>query len=313
MIEDLKKSKNIGIIIANNEDIDFAIVNLAFILIAQKLNKNIYYRINNNLPFFPICEDAPQIILNVKKQISDIYYEKSNEGIKLFLTPKENDISLEDFNCKLINAKEKKSLDLVIAVGFKSLKDLERSVQEDFTEISKAHIINIDNNHLNKVYGNVNLIENGTSLAKILFKNLEEELFDENIASLLLAQIKEEDFKVVKKLTEQGAKIDTKNKILNLISILNKIELQENIYLAEIEELNEVDIPFILSTIKDCLFIKNFILIFNKNNCVFYLEDKKALEKIKENFNAQIKNIGGIFLKENLDKEEVLNILKQNG
>jgi len=288
MIEELRKSENIGIVIKDDKDKDIALVNLAFILLCLKLNKKIHYRFNNNLPLLPVCEPCPQIVLTVQKQIADIFYEKSNEGIKLFLTPKENNLSKEDFCCELKNKEEKTNLDLIVSIGFKSLKELEKNIENESVSIENTQIINIDNSHLNKIFGNINLIENGVPLSKIFLKNIEEEFLDENISSLFSSE----------------------GKVESLLNVFSKIEIEKNVFLAEIDNLKENEIPFILSTLKDCLFIQNFILIFNKKNCVFYLENKEILNKVKETFNAQIKNNGGIFSKENLSKEDLINILK---
>lgn len=309
MIEDLKKSQNIGIVIADHENIDFVTVALVFFLIAKKINKQVYYKLNNELPIIPQSGFIPQIVLSVKKQILDIYYEKTENSVKLFLTPKNEDISLDDLKCEILNSGENVYCDLVISIGFKTLKELEDALKNDF-KINGADIINIDNSHLNKRFGKINLIENGASVSKVLFNNLEEDLVDRNIASLLLAGIKEGEIETIQKLIEKGGKTDTVYKIKSLISVLNKIEFKQDVYLSEIDDLDESDIPFILKIIKDYFSIKDFILIFNKKNCIFYSNKKDVLEKIKLHFNAQIKNNGGIFSKENLNKEEILNILK---
>ncbi len=310
MIEDLKKSQNIGIVIADHENIDFVATALVLFLIAKKLNKQVYYKLNKNLPIFPQYENTPQIVLSISKQISDIFYEKTDKSIKLFLTPQDKNISLTDLNCEIINSKENTCCELIIAIGFKNPKELEDATKNDFKDINKAKIINIDNSHLNKRFGQINLIENGASVSKVLLNNLDESIIDKNIASLLLAGVREGEIGTIQKLTEKGGKLDTVHKIKNLVSVLNKIEFIENVYLSETNNLNESNIPFVLQIIKDYLFIPNFILIFNNENCIFYSKDSEMLEKIKNHFNAQIKNNGGIFSKEKLDKEEILNILK---
>lgn len=309
MIEDLKKSQNIGIVIADHENVDFVATALVLFLITKKLNKQAYYKLNKNLPIFPQLKTIPQIVLSVNKQISDIFYEKTDKSIKLFLTPQDRDISSENLKCEIINSKESPCCDLIIGIGFKNSKELENA-SNDFANINNVKIINIDNSHLNKRFGQINLIENGASVSKVLCNNLDENIIDKNIASVLLAGVKEGEIGTIQKLTEKGGKLDTVNKIKSLISVLNKTEFKENIYLSEINNLNELDIPFILQIIKDYLFIPNFILIFNNKHCIFYSKNSDVLEKIKNHFNAQIKNNGGIFSKENLDKKEVLNILK---
>jgi len=307
MIEDLKKAQNIGIIVADHKNIDFVAVALVLFFICKKFEKHVYYNLNKDLGIFPEFESNPQIVLTTKKQLSDVFYEKNSNGIKLILTPQDKDITLEDITSELINAKGNIVCDLIITIGFKNLKTLEENPHFD---TSKAKIINIDNNQLNKNFGVINLVENNASLSKILFKNLDECIMDKNIASLLLAGVKEGELGTIQKLTERGGKFEIKNAFESLIPVLNKIEYERNIYLAEIEKIDETHVPFILRAIKNCLEIPNFILIYNNKNCIFYSQEETILEKIKTNFDAQIKNNGGIFLKENITKKEILNTLK---
>ena len=307
MIENLKKSQNIGIIVADHKNLDFVAVALVLFFIAKKFEKHVYYNLNKNLEIFPLLEANPQIVLTTKKQLSDVSYEKNDEGIKLFLTPQDKDMTLDDLNFELINAKGNITCDLIITIGFKNLKSLENI---SLFNAEKARIINIDNNQLNKNFGGINLVENGSSLSKILFKNLDECIMDEKIASILLSGVKEGELGTIQKLAERGGKFETKDKFKSLISTINKIEYEGNIYFAELEDLEESHIPFILQVIKTCLFVPDFILILKNKKCVFYLQNEETLEKIKTTFEAQVKNDGGIFSKENISKKEILNILK---
>jgi len=311
MIEDLKKAKNIGIVISNYENVDHVATALTLFLIAKKLNKPVYYKLNKSLSIFPQMEKSnPQIVVTVEKEIADIFYEKTEKSIKLFLTAKDKKISPSDFTCNIMNLNQNICCDLIITIGFKDFKEIEDEAGADFENIYNAEIINIDNSHLNKRFGKVNLIENGSSLSKVLFNNLEENLIDKNIASLILSGVKEGEIETAQKLGEKGGKLDTVYKIRSLISVLNSMEAEENIYISQMNTLEASDVPFILQILKEYLHVPEFILIFNNKDCIFYLKDEDNLEKIKVHFNAQIKNKGGIFSKENLDKEEVLNILK---
>lgn len=307
MIEDLKRAQNVGIIVADHKNIDFVAVALVLFFICKKFEKHVYYNLNKELGIFPEFESNPQIVLTTRKQLSDVFYEKDSNGIKLILTPQDKDITLDDLTSELINAKGNILCDLIITIGFKNLKALE---ENSYFDTTKAKIINIDNNQLNKNFGTINLVENNSSLSKILFKNLDECIMDENIASLLLAGVKEGELGTIQKLTERGGKFEMKNALKSLLPILNKVEYEKNIYFAEIEKIDESHIPSILRAIKNCLEIPSFILIYNKNNCIFYSQDEIVLEKIKTNFDAQIKNNGGIFIKENITKKEILNTLK---
>lgn len=301
MLEYLNKAKTISIVISDYENIDFVASTLVLFLLLK--NKKIYYKINNNLPFKEEFKTTPQIIFTIKQPILDIYYEKTKNNTKLFLTPQNKDVSSSDLSYEIVTSKENIDCDLIISIGFKTLKALENMIT-----IHNADIINIDHSHLNKRFGKVNLIENNASISKILFSNLEK-VIDKNMASLLLAGVKQGEIGTIEKLTEKEGKLDTVYKVKSLVQVLNKMELKDGLYLSEIDDLNESDIPFILKIIKDFFLIKDFILLFNKRNCIFFSQNKKLLENIQLNFNAQIKNSGGIFKKENLTKNEILNTL----
>lgn len=305
MIEYLNKSQTIGIAIADYENIDFLTTALVLILLAKKQNKQTFFKLNNNLPINPNLETSPQIVLNVRKPVSDVFYEKTENSIKLFLTPESKNISLDDLLCEIINPKENIKCDLVIAIGFKTLKELESSS----FDINKTTIINIANSHLNRRFGKVNLIENGASVSKVLFNNIED-IVDKNIATLLLMGVKEGEIGTIQKLIEKGGERNNEKKMQDLTSVLNKMEFNQNTYISEVSNLDEASIPFILKIIKDYFSIKNLVLIFNQNSSIFYAEDEEILNKIKTHFNAQVKNKGGMFKKENLTKEELLNVLK---
>ncbi|MDD4358586.1 MAG: hypothetical protein PHY30_02095 [Candidatus Pacebacteria bacterium] len=311
MIEDLKKAKNIGIIVSNYEGIDHVATALSLFLIVKKLNKPVYYKANESLPIVPLLpKSTPQIVLTVEKEIEDIFYEKTEKNIKLFLTPKEKNISLSDFTCNIMNLDQSACCDIIIAIGFNDFEELEKAAASDFENLHNADIINIDNNVSNKKFGKTNLVEENSSLSKILFDNLEEEIIDKNIASILISGLKENELNTIKELGEKGGKLDTKYKLKSLVFTLNSMETEEDIYISQIDGLLETPgIPFILQIIKEYFLVPNFILIF-KENCIFYLENEKILEKIKNAFNPQIKNNGGMFTKADLSKEEVLNILK---
>ena len=75
---------------------------------------------------------------------------------------------MDDLKCEILNSGEDVYCDLVISIGFKTLKELEDALKNDF-KINGVDIINIDNSHLNKRFGKINLIETGASVSKVLF------------------------------------------------------------------------------------------------------------------------------------------------
>lgn len=304
MKELIEQSKNIAIIINSKENL---IPGLALLLYLKSKQKEVYIKINQNLTFPNIKSKHSKIVFNTSKDISEIYYEKKSNEINLFITPKDT-ITEQDFSYNLIEDNGTFCCDVIIAIGFKTFKELEDASNSSFKNLYNAKIINIDNSHLNKRFGLINLIENDASISKIIFNNLKNGL-EETIASFILAGIPDEEIGTIEKILDKGGKIDSTYRVQSLIKIIKNLEKENNIYISEVSNIENQDIPFIIQFLKICLQISSFMLILNKETCIFYSKDEKLLEKVKTNFNANQKNNGIVFHKKDLDKQEVLNIL----
>jgi len=304
MKELIEQSKNVAIIINSKDDL---IPGLALLLYIKSKHKEVFIKIDQSLIFPNIKSKHSKIVFNTKKEISEIYYEKKANEINVFITPK-NILSEEDFSCNLIKVNATFCCDSIISIGFKNFKELETATNSSFKNLYNAKIINIDNSHLNKRFGTVNLIENNTSISKIIFNNLEDDL-EETISTFLLAGIPDGEIGTIEKILNKGGKIDSTYRVQSLIKTIGKLEKQNNIYISEISNIENQDIPFIIQFLKICLQIPCFMLILNKETCIFYSKDEELLEKIKNNFDAKQKNNGVIFRKKNLNKQEILNIL----
>lgn len=304
MKELIEQSKNIGIIINDKENL---IPGLALFLYLKEKHKEVFIKINQALVFPNIKTDFSKIIFHTTKEVSEIYYEKKENEINLYITPKEN-LSKNDFSCDLIKEAGTFCCETIFSLGFKNFKELETLAEHSFKNIYSAKIINIDNSHLNKRFGTINLIENNASLAKIIFNELENEL-EETMSTFLLAGVKDGEIGTIEKILNKGGKIDSTYKVKSLEKTIVNLTKENNIYISELDNIENQDLPFIIQFLKICLQIPCFMLILNKETCIFYSKNEKILNKIKETFNAKQKNNGIIFHKENLDKQEVLNII----
>lgn len=303
------EAKTIGIVVKDNSNIDQVSTALALFLLFKKQGKEVYYKTNKILSLLPEINDKKnKIILSVKKDISEIYYEKIGTIINLYLTPKINQISTEDFKCTLARASDNICCEKLFAIGFKDFNDLEEEAATDFSNLYHAEIINIDNNELNKRFGKYNFIEEKSSISKITFENMDFELLEKDIASILLTGIYEGEIGTIEKLIEKGAKLESIYKIMNLIKVIENMNTFKDLYYSSLNKFEKEDISFILQFLKNYLQVSNFMLLLNKDTLVFYFKNEEHLEKMKV-LNAIIKNQGGILIKENLKLEKILNTL----
>ena len=310
MFEEIKKAKNVGIIIRDDKNKDAVASAIALFLISKNINKSVHYKINKNSTVFPEKQEyPPKIVLTFEKELSDLFYEKEKNKTRLFLTPKDKNFSLKDLNYELVKSKREVCCDLIIAIGFKNFRELEIDAQENFESLYGAKIINIDNNHLNKRFGAINIIENGASISKIVFNNLKNYYDDDLVSTIFLSQIKQGENITKNEILNKGGDIASFQKIEKLISVLSTLEDINNIYLSEINT-DKNTLVFVINFLKNYLEIPNFMLLLNKRDCISYFENNDYLELIKNHFQVKIKNKGILFSKQNLEKQDILKIFK---
>ena len=133
-------------------------------------------------PNFPQSD----FLISIKEagaKLSQLFYEKTDEGLNLFLKTTGGEIKQENITFHPLGFG-----DLLITVGVKNQGEIER-----FLDKRSFTIINIDNQKENEFYGQLNLIETETrTLSEIIFEILcliDEKIFDENISKTLLAGI----------------------------------------------------------------------------------------------------------------------------
>jgi len=137
-------------------------------------------------------------LISLKKDISEIYYEKKEGEVNLYLKPKKESINIGELSFKTMD-RDLADLpspgffqkpDLMIALGVRTFQDVEKAIEDSPGKIpSHIKIINIDNSSLNQKYADFNLIKNFSSLSQTcayFLKNLDPKIVDDNAASSLL-------------------------------------------------------------------------------------------------------------------------------
>jgi nanoRNase/pAp phosphatase (c-di-AMP/oligoRNAs hydrolase) len=331
-------AKNIVIVVDENADQDAfgAALGLFF---ALKDKKNIFVPRDKNpkevVGFLNEGSERKKFVISFKNEVSEIFYEKKNEGVDLYLTPKNiEDASPENFFCKIVSDSGKNYLsspsffDLVIAFNVDSFKKLEESFEDNIDSIYQCAVINIGNRPKNENYGEANLIEEGVSLSEktaLLLETVQGDVSEKAAGFLLwgitssLDSLKtDQTLAIIKKLVQKGGNFyfshtesGVKRKLALLektVKNLNFLE-KENLYISLLSEddLRSVgstssDLGFVVEKMKNLFFLPSFVLLWEGKSSpltvkgVFYSDREEVVQKIKNAYRGDYKNQGGIFL-----------------
>ncbi len=203
IIEQIKKSETILLCVAKNPNGDALGSALGFYLALKKLGKKTDVisptPILEKYSFLPSSnlithklEGARDYIFLVdieKDKLQQLRYEIQDNKLKIFITAKDG--NLNEKSARLESSKFK--YDLIIALGTADLENLGNVYDENSELFYEAPVVNIDNNPSNEYFGKINLVDVAVSSTSEIVYNiiseLDEKLFDENIATNLLAGI----------------------------------------------------------------------------------------------------------------------------
>jgi nanoRNase/pAp phosphatase (c-di-AMP/oligoRNAs hydrolase) len=189
----INDSKNIYLVSA--QDPEAMTSSLALFYTLRNLNKNVNLLADDlpeNLKFLTPSLDfisyPKNFVISVPNniaQVSQIYYEKTNNELKIHLTVESGNIKKDNISFYFAEAKP----DLIITVGVKDYsKELSNNLNS-FGFLLDSPILNIDNGQTdNKKFGKINIIEN-CSLPEIIFnliKNINPEPIKKELAECLL-------------------------------------------------------------------------------------------------------------------------------
>jgi len=183
---------------------------MALFFTLKKLDKNVNLvkqDIPERLLFLTEENDEPDKAFTIsvdtaEKNISEMRYEKNKQNLKIYFTLNQGEITEKDVSFAPGSMPEKIKLsdlkpdtDLLIILGASSLEDLGDVFYQNPDFFYERPILNIDNHPGNENFGEVNLIEVGSSVSETLIRLIgsmeskHNELMDKEIASCLLTGI----------------------------------------------------------------------------------------------------------------------------
>lgn len=301
--------------------------------------------------FFPQELIPKDFVISIQgKEISELYYEKKNEALKIYLTLKDGKIEKEDIHFSSLRQLSQENFDLLITIGISQLEDLGSFYEKNFKMFWQTPIINIDNHPSNNSFGNINILKQNLPLS-VITKNIlsideDKRFLDKSTRTWLLAGIIEG---IQKQTAEAGALIDMleltshsidyqklitlffkEKSILNkelLVSVLARLQLEKNnliayAFLTQKVFLETKTTPknlgwVIKYLIKDFIPLPSLLLLWESNapfSCVrgvFYSKENHLLENFLKNFKGQKSGNAVVFsIKNNSPESNIESILK---
>ena len=141
---------------------------------------------------FPEKTVPEKFLISIKnKEISELYYEKQNQILNIYLSSSKSEIKKDDLVFTPIKeeTEEKKEFDLIVSLGVENLERLGNFYENNFKLFYQTPILNIDNKITNNKFGNINLVVEGSPISDILIKIIKsfDKKFSQNIRTWLLA------------------------------------------------------------------------------------------------------------------------------
>lgn len=199
----IKNHANILVVIGNTTSVDSVASGLALAEIMKKLDKQVSIVARGPIPdetrflegadaIRGTLEQTREYICTIKTEgnpITQLRYDKQENALRLYLTPKQREIQQSDIEI----TPGKFLFDLIIvcnACDLEQLGDLYEQHAELFYELP---ILNIDHHASNEYFGTVNLVDvkasSTTELIASLFLEHDDRFITERIATALLAGI----------------------------------------------------------------------------------------------------------------------------
>ncbi len=198
MNEEVKKiisdSKNICLIPLENEPESLSAA-LALFYTLKDLGKHVNLltdhfpeKLNFLIPSLDFLSQPQNFVISIPRttaDVSQIYYEKNEDILKIHLTVNNGQLKKENLSFYAENVKP----DLVITLGIQNFQTQLAGQLDAFGFLLDAPILNIDNHVDNLKFGSINIIEE-KSISEIILdtiKSLDENLLTKNAANCILA------------------------------------------------------------------------------------------------------------------------------
>jgi len=283
-------------------------------------------------------------------KITDLSYQKTEDGLKLFLKTNGRPLSTRDVSLKSMASDQPE--DLFVAIGLDKLEETEKFLKEP-----DSPIINIDNQASNQSYGEVNLVDTqAATISEIIFDlacQFNDKKFNELQANSLLAgiiygsqnfqndKITSQTFEKISCLHQFGKSIKeikqalyghlAKGSLEIFAKILNKLSIRRDLNLASAlvsqrdfkETTSSIqDLSFALRKLTSGLFpFQNVLILWEEKNSpllirgVFYSLNRGLRKKIAESFQAGYKGEGLLLETKESDllktEEKILKIIRE--
>jgi nanoRNase/pAp phosphatase (c-di-AMP/oligoRNAs hydrolase) len=200
--EAIKKSQQPLITFHREPNSDMIASSLALSLVLEKLEKkhtivSSNLNSNKNLQFLPNLSKIQNNLTGLKKFIisldlsktalNNLHYQIENDKLNIFLDSKNGNFEPEDLRSYYSDFKH----DLIIILNTPDLESLGKIYENNPDFFYHTPVINIDHLPENENFGHFNVINvTATSVAEIIYdliENIDPTLFDEDIATCLLA------------------------------------------------------------------------------------------------------------------------------
>ncbi|MBI3631703.1 MAG: hypothetical protein HY219_02460 [Candidatus Staskawiczbacteria bacterium] len=169
----IKDSKNIYVMPSQINEPESVVGALALFYTLKELNKNVNLIIEDLpekfkflVPSLDFISYPKNLVISIPRKIADvsqIYYEKNDEALKVHLTLDKGNIKKENISFYFAEPRA----DLVITLGIQDFKVQLLERLDSFGFLMDSPLLNIDNKQENKKFGKINLIEN-RSLSEII-------------------------------------------------------------------------------------------------------------------------------------------------
>lgn len=169
----IEEAKNIYIIPSQINEPESIASALALFYTLKELNKNVNLIIEELpekfkflVPSLDFISYPKNLVISIPRKMTDvsqIYYEKNDEALKIHLTLDKGSIKKENISFYFSEPKP----DLIITLGIQDFKVQLLERLDSFGFLMNSPLLNIDNNQENKKFGKINLIKS-CSFSEIL-------------------------------------------------------------------------------------------------------------------------------------------------
>ncbi|MEK7664401.1 MAG: hypothetical protein AAB340_03125 [Patescibacteria group bacterium] len=348
----ISEAKNICLVPSENEP-ESLTASLALFYTLRELGKNVNLisdnlpeKLNFLVPTVDFISSPKNFVISIPKSIADVsqvYYEKTDENLKIHLTTEKGNIKKENISFYFHDAKP----DLIVTIGIRDFKKYMEDKLDSFGFLLGSPILSIDNDPTNLQFGQINLVEQ-KSLSEIilgLIKLTDEKIINKNVATCLLSgliiyydnfkskKINDGVFQTAAELIKRGADYQqindnlykaTQKEINFLSNVFENLKTDRELSFAILdsadpENFSESEIRFAVEKIMGLGIQNDLLVLWDSHNSkplvrgFFYSKKPHLINKVAQINGNQIKNDWVLLAipEENINsvKEKILKLL----